>query len=79
MGGTTQPFIFRIASLTQQLMEIACETEEDMIEWMKAIRECTNVAEQLVSHIKHFSLFENGWPCGGIIILKFYFSCDQCL
>ena len=48
MGGSAQPFVFRIVSPNTTLMEIASDSEEDLNEWMKMIRECTSMAEQKV-------------------------------
>ena len=45
------PFIFRIASPNTMLMEIAADSEEDLLEWMRMIRECTSMAEQKVTSL----------------------------
>jgi phosphatidylinositol phospholipase C gamma-1 len=48
LRGTTNSndkFIFRIVSPNQSLMEIGCDTKEDMDDWMSSIRKCTDKAE----------------------------------
>ncbi len=47
-GQSSQSFIFRIVSPASTPMEIAAESEEDLLDWMRCIRECTNMAEQKV-------------------------------
>jgi len=49
-GRGDKPFVFRIISPTQPTArEIAASYEEDMLQWIQCIRECSCNAERAVS------------------------------
>jgi len=49
-GRGDKPYVFRIISPTQPTArEIAASSEEDMLQWIQCIRECSCNAERAVS------------------------------
>lgn len=48
-GRGDKPYVFRIISPTQPTArEIAAASEEDMLQWIQSIRECSSNAERAV-------------------------------
>jgi len=48
-GRGDKPYVFRIISPTQPTaLEIAASSEEDMLQWIQSIRECSCNAERAV-------------------------------
>ncbi len=73
MSSSAMPFIFRVASPSTVLMEIATDSEDDLLEWMRKIRECTNIHEQKVRLDASVNESVKQWLCTQLIFFCFMF------
>ncbi len=59
LGRGSRLFIFRIVSPNQNVMEIACDSEDELKDWMNSIRACTDKVHRQVGilHTLFLTLF----------------------